>query len=110
MTIGGSALDDDYRSAGFSGRLGFGQKPALVIIDFVEAYLQPESPLYAGVEETRASAVELLAAARRAAIPVIHTNVVFMPGGIDGGIFYRKVKALKLFERDAPGGYRSGRR
>ena len=105
MTDGGSALDEDYRSAGFKSRLGFGQKPALVIIDFVEAYLRPESPLYAGVEETRASAAELLAAARRAGIPVLHTNVVFMAGGIDGGVFFRKVKALKLFERGAPGGY-----
>ncbi len=105
MTGGGSALNDDYRGAGFGGGLGFGQKPALVIIDFVEAYLRPESPLYAGVEAVKLSAVKLLAAARRAGIPVLHTNVVFTPGGVDGGIFFRKVKSLKLFERDAPGGY-----
>jgi maleamate amidohydrolase len=105
MAGGRSALDDDYRGAGSKGRLGFGQKPALVVIDFVEAYLRPESPLYAGVESARASAAQLLDAARRSGIPVLHTNVVFTPGGTDGGVFFRKVKALRLFERGAPGGY-----
>ena len=99
------ALEDDYRGAGFKARLGFGQNPALVIIDFVEAYLRRESPLYAGVETAQAAAVNLLAAARAAAIPIIHTNVVFTPGGVDGGVFFRKVPALKAFERGAPGGY-----
>ena len=99
------ALRHDYRAAGFNTRLGFGRKPALVIIDFVEAYLRPESPLYAGVEAARAAAARLLFAARAAGIPVLHTNVVYTPGGADGGVFFRKVKALKLFERGAPGGY-----
>jgi maleamate amidohydrolase len=105
MTDRSDALEDDYRGAGFKGRLGFGLSPALVVIDFVEAYLRPESPLYAGVEDARAAAAQLLAIARRAGIPVLHTNVVFTPGGVDGGVFFRKVKALKLFERGAPGGY-----
>src|ERR1019366_2034317 len=105
MTSGGKALDDDYRGAGFKTRLGFGRRPALVVIDFVEAYLRPESPLYAGVEDARAAAARLLDAARSAGIPVIHTNVVFTPGGADGGVFFRKVKALRLFERGAQGGY-----
>lgn len=105
MTDRGDALEEDYRGAGFKGRLGFGLNPALIVIDFVEAYLRPESPLYAGVEDAKAAAAQLLAAARRARIPVLHTNVVFTPGGVDGGVFFRKVKALKLFERGAPGGY-----
>ena len=105
MTDGDRSLDDDYRAAGFKNRLGFGRRPALVNIDFVEAYLRPESPLYAGVEDSRAAAARLLTASRAAGIPVLHTNVAFTPGGVDGGVFFRKVKALKLFERGAPGGY-----
>jgi maleamate amidohydrolase len=49
--------DDDYKTAGFSGRLGFGQRPALVVIDFCHSYLDEGSPLYAGVEDARASSV-----------------------------------------------------
>jgi maleamate amidohydrolase len=94
-------LNENYAGA-FDGHLPFGKRPALIIIDFVMAYLEPASPLYAGVEDALASNERVLAAARNAAIPVIFTNVVYTPGGRDGGIFYRKVPALKLFERGNP--------
>jgi len=76
-----------------------GRKPALLIVDFVRAYLLPGSPLYAGVESARAACEQLLAAARRAGIPVMHTNVAYEPGGRDGGVFFRKLPALASFER-----------
>ncbi|MDG5493730.1 isochorismatase family protein [Niveispirillum sp. BGYR6] len=93
-------LNADYAQAGFGNRLGWGKRPALLIIDFVKAYLDPACPLYAGVEKTRDGAEALLRAARAAGIPVIHTNVAYTPGGVDGGVFFRKVKALSCFERD----------
>lgn len=84
---------------GFNRRLALGERPALVVIDFVQAYLKPSSPLYAGVESARAACASLLQAARTAGIPILHTNVSFQPGGKDGGIFYRKLPALSCFER-----------
>ncbi len=98
----GAELADDYRRAGFNNRLGFGSRPALVVIDFCQAYLDPESPLYAGVEDARASCQRVLAAARAAGIPVLHTRVEFQPGGADGGMFFRKVQALECFVRGNP--------
>ena len=94
-------LSANYAGA-FDGHLPFGQRPALLIVDFVMAYLDPASPLYAGVEDALASNERLLAAARRAQIPVLFTNVVYTPGGADGGVFYRKVPALRLFDRGSP--------
>jgi nicotinamidase-related amidase len=95
------SLQQNYARGGFGKRLGFGQRPALLVIDFVRAYLVKESPLYAGVESAQAGAVTLLAAARAAGIPIVHTNVVYQPGGRDGGVFFRKVPALSSFEAGA---------
>jgi maleamate amidohydrolase len=95
-------LDANYARAGYHHRLGFGERPALILVDFVQAYFEPSSPLYAGVDDALASALRVLAAARVARVPVIFTNVVYHPGGADGGIFYRKVPALKSFERGNP--------
>lgn len=95
------SLQQNYARGGFGKRLGFGQRPALLVIDFVRAYLVKDSPLYAGVEAAQAAAVELLAAARAAQIPIVHTNVVYQPGGRDGGVFFRKVPALASFEAGA---------
>jgi nicotinamidase-related amidase len=95
------SLDDNYARGGFGRSLTFGRRPALLVIDFVQAYLVPGSPLYAGVEAARDGAVALLAAAREARIPVIHTHVTYQRGGRDGGIFFRKIPALACFEAGA---------
>lgn len=94
-------LEANYADA-FGARLPFGERPALLLVDLVEAYLQPASPLYAGIEAALASAIRITAAARRAGIPVLFTNVEYQPGGSDGGVFYRKIPALKVFDRGSP--------
>lgn len=96
-------LEHDYERAGFGGRLGFGRRPALVLVDLVQAYFDPSSPLFApAVEDARRSSVRLLAAARRAGIMIVFTRVLYRRGGADGGIFFRKVKALSVFEEGSP--------
>lgn len=97
-------LDRDYAAAGFGGRLAFGTSPVLLIVDVVMAYLDPASPLYAGVEHALVSNVRLAAAARACGVPVIFTNVAYEPGGLDGGMFFRKVPALRAFVRGSPAG------
>jgi maleamate amidohydrolase len=96
------SLDQDYAAAGFGGRLPFGRRPALLVIDVVEAYLQPDSPLYAGVEDALASNLRLIDAAREVGAPVIFTSVVYQADGLDGGLFYRKVPALRCFDAGSP--------
>jgi maleamate amidohydrolase len=44
----------------------------------------------------------LLTAARDADIPIVHTRVEFQADGTDGGIFFRKVAALKCFIKGNP--------
>lgn len=97
----GESLDENYARGGFGQSLAFGRRPALLVVDFVQAYLVPGSPLYAGVEAARDSCIALLAAARAARIPVLHTHVVYQPGGRDGGVFFRKLPALACFEAGA---------
>ncbi len=94
-------LKSNYTGA-FDGSLGFGVKPALILVDFVEAYFDPASPLYAGVDDALQSALRIRSAAREAGLPIFYTNVVYSTGGADGGIFYRKVPALKVFEKGNP--------
>lgn len=94
-------LNENYKGA-FDGSLGFGNKPALILVDLVRAYFDKESSLYAGVEDALASAIRIRDEARNAGIPVIYTNVVYKPDGSDGGMFYRKVPALSAFVQGNP--------
>jgi maleamate amidohydrolase len=101
MAYGEADLTSNYAGA-FNGLLPFGERPAVIVIDMVLAYLQPGSPLYAGVEDAVASAARLVAAARDWGAPVFFTHVEYQPGGVDGGVFFRKVPALKVFEKGSP--------
>ena len=96
-----TGLAENYAGA-FDGHLLFGKHPALLIVDVMMAYLEPSSPLYAGVEDALASNQRLLAAARVGQVPVIFTNVEYEPGGANGGLFYLKIPALKAFDRGSP--------
>ncbi|HEX6254888.1 MAG TPA: isochorismatase family protein [Euzebyales bacterium] len=71
-------------------------------MDIIRAYLDPSSPLYAGVEDAVASAARVVDAARDTSVPVIFTRVEFIRGGTDGGMFYRKVPALAVLDAGSP--------
>ncbi len=96
-------LSANYKGA-FGKRIGFGARPALLMIDFVEAYFEPSCALYAGVEEALASAIRIRAIAREAAIPVIYTNVVYNKSVLNGGRFYQKSMTLHNFVEGNPMG------
>lgn len=87
----------------FDGRVGFGARPALLVIDFTRAYTTPGSPFFAdGVVRAVRETVPLLAAARAAGVPVLHTKVLYHASGLDGGWFVRKVPALRRMVAGEP--------
>ena len=96
-------LSANYKRA-FGKRMGFGARPALIMIDFVEAYFDPTCALYAGVETALASALRIQAAARANGVPVLYTNVVYDSLGSNGGRFYQKSMVLHNFIAGNPMG------
>ncbi|MBP2551455.1 maleamate amidohydrolase [Neorhizobium galegae] len=96
-------LMENYRKA-YDNRVGFGKSPALVLVDFAEAYYEPTDPLYAGVDDALASALRIREVARAKKIPIILTGVLLHPSGADGGRFFQKAKPLKAFTAGNPMG------
>jgi maleamate amidohydrolase len=88
--------NDNYQGV-WGQRIGFGQKAALLMIDFMRGYTNEGAPLYApGVVSAVAQSVELLASARHHGIPVVHTNIRYHPGHFaDGGIWVKKAPVMK---------------
>lgn len=95
---------EDYERAGFDGQLTAGTSPALILVDPARAYVDPDCPLYAGVEPAVDAMRTLVADARRAGIPVIVTRVLLRADGSDGGLFLRKVPVLRAFVEGSPFG------
>ena len=97
-----SDLKQNY-SGVFDGKMGFGRAPAIIVVDFIKAYTQPGSPLYApAVVEAAKATVPLLKAAREKGVPIIYTRVIYHPSGADGGLFVKKVPALRKMVEGEP--------
>jgi maleamate amidohydrolase len=91
-----SDLEQSYASD-FRGHLSFGTRPALLVVDAVQGYIDPAAPIYAGVEHVIPVIARLLDTARRAGLPVIYTVVKYRADGADGGLFWKKLPALRAF-------------
>ncbi|WP_417618141.1 isochorismatase family protein [Parasphingorhabdus sp.] len=94
-------LLENYRRA-YDNKVGFGQRPALVMIDFCQGYFDPDCDLYADVDNALTSALRVREAAHAAKIPVILTNVSYHPSAIDGGRFFEKAAPLRYFIEGNP--------
>jgi maleamate amidohydrolase len=92
--------------AAFSGRVGWGARPAVVVIDLVRAYTHPNGPFaLPQAQEAVEATTELVETAREKDVPVYWTVVRYAPTLADGGLFVRKVPALACFAEDAQGGW-----
>lgn len=94
-------LAADYVGAGFGQSLPWGTRPALLMVDLIRAYFQPGAAFHLGSDDCLLAAARVLAAARAAGIPVLHTRVEYDRDGTNGGLFVRKVAALRHL---TPGG------
>lgn len=93
---------ENYRGL-YEHRIGYGSRPAVIVIDFVRAYTTPECAFFGqGVVDAVAETPELLDAARAAGAPVIHTRPIYHASGTDGGLFIKKIPALRAMVRGAP--------
>ncbi len=83
--------------AGYAGNLGFGQNPALLVVDMIKAYTLPDSPLYAPGYAALAGVIAgLVGAAREKGLLVVHTTLGYDEQYLTGGHFLRKIPALQL--------------
>ncbi len=85
--------------AGFHGRAGFGDRPALLVVDMNVAFTDPRSPLACDLDDVVGAIARLLDEARRAEIPVVYTTVAYDEAGKQAAAaFIDKVPALLTLE------------
>ncbi|KAJ7768970.1 N-carbamoylsarcosine amidase [Mycena metata] len=93
-----------YARSGFSNKMGWGQRPALLIVDACVAYWAESSPLDLSSNPAGAASLasmkRLLDAARASSVPVIWTRVEYDQADMsDAGMFWLKSKSLNIFQR-----------
>ena len=98
-------LQSNYGAA-YGHRIGFGKRPALILIDFVAAYFDARCELYAEVDNEFESALRIRAAVRASPvdIPTILSRLVVDKTGRSSGRFFEKVLPLSNFVDGNPMG------
>ena len=89
-----------YQRQGFGNSSGIGQRPALLIIDFVNGFANPDQFGGGNIGEAIENTRVLLVEARSLGLPIAFTRVVYADDGSDAGVFTLKAPALtQLTER-----------
>lgn len=68
-----------YRARDWAGRVGFGTRPALIVIDMAKYWLDPEAQIGSNLGPVLEGTCRVLAAARAAKIPVVFTTYDYDP-------------------------------
>jgi maleamate amidohydrolase len=86
-------LRKEFQDKGFGARVGFGQRPALLAVDFITGFTDLRSPLAGDLDTQLAATNALLEPARAAGIPVIFSTVAYDAELQEAGIWVRKIPA-----------------
>lgn len=86
---------DLYDKIGFSERIGFGNRPAVLVIDMCRGITEAGNPMHIDMDEHIPHINAICDAARAARVPVIFFTVEYHPDLADGGWFARKVPLVQ---------------
>jgi nicotinamidase-related amidase len=68
-----------YRDAGFGGRVGWGRKAAVLVIDMAETWTEPDAMIGSDLRTVTTEIKKVLDAARASEVPVIFTTMAYDP-------------------------------
>lgn len=93
-----------FRERGFGLKMGFGKYPALLVIDIIKAFTDPQRPLGSNLDSQIAATQKLLAVAHDRGLPVIFSSVRYDEADTrDAGIWRLKQKGVVDLAADTDG-------
>ena len=98
MKIGEAYKDvlASYKERGLGGRVGFGERPAVIVVDMIRGFTDVRSPLASNFDSVISAIIRLLATARAAEIPIIFSTTAYDPDLQSAGHWVRKIPSIKL--------------
>lgn len=96
--------DEFFKQRGFGLRIGFGERPALLVIDMVKAFTNPDMMLGANLDKQIEAHRPLLARAHERKIPVLFSTVMYEDADFkDAGIWALKQKGVVTLKAGTDG-------
>ena len=100
-----SGKDDEefFKQRGFGIKMGFGERPALIVIDMLKGFTDASMPLGANLDKEIAAQKPLLEVAHERNIPVIFSTVIYNDHDLkDAGLWAIKMKGTLTLKAGTP--------
>jgi nicotinamidase-related amidase len=98
-SLSNGVLRQQYDAAGFGGRVGWGTRPALLVIDMAKAWVDPNQQLGSDLSGVMQSIQSLLRVTRASDVPIYFTTMAYgIPAEI-GSVVSRKLAHLDAMIR-----------
>ena len=96
-------MDAFFKERGFGLRIGFGKRPALIVVDMLVAFTDPSMPLGADQGQNIRENARLLKAAREVKMPIFFTSVEYDEIDFrDAGIWALKQSGVRTLRAGTP--------
>ncbi len=89
-------------SSASSPRLGPGERPGVLVVDFARGWTDPTSPMAGDFDGPIMACVELLASARAAGVAVAFTTVAYEEDELDRVLMLRKTPRVRILRVGSP--------
>ena len=93
---------DFYVKKGFASRVGFGLRPAVLVIDLIRGFTDEQCPLASDLTAQLDATTQLLTAAREHDVPVLFTTVSYDPELQEAGLWIRKIPSTSFLVEGSP--------
>jgi nicotinamidase-related amidase len=84
----------EYERAGFGGRLQWGQRPAVLVVDFTLAFTDPNCPTGCELSPELSATARLLSVARETNTPILFTSQLFDASHAGSALWRQKGESL----------------
>jgi maleamate amidohydrolase len=84
-------LHEKLSAKGFAGRVGFGARPAVLVVDMIRGFTDERCPLGSDLDSQVENTRRILEAARAAGAPVLLSTVFYDEALAEAGLWARKV-------------------
>ena len=94
--------EDVYVRQQFGQQIPLGKSPALIVVDFVNGFVDPDIFGGGNCMEAAQATIPVLAAFREHDLPVVFTRVVYAEDGSDAGVWCEKAPRLRELTEENP--------
>ena len=92
--MGKSKREEIYAKAGYGGKVGFGKRPAIVIVDWQKQHTDPRTTTSSDFSVQVTNTRRMTDAAREKNIPVIYSRCIYKKDNVDLGVWGDKIPGL----------------